>query len=291
MRQRSRSKATWRFTAVSLSGQNSLSQRDLNPATNDTVLSGDLNNNDGPDFFDHIEDNCYHVVTGSGTDNTAILDGFTITRGWAYNLSGGGNLNVTGSPTLTNLIISGNIAVFFGAGIENQEDSNPTLTNVIISGNAVSGLGGGMANFSSNPALTNVIISGNSGIFGDNKGGGLANIGSSPTLTNVTITGNTAASGQGGGIFNSFRSSPNNPQQHCVGQQRWRDRQRTQQSQRVLQHRPGGIHWHRKSQHRSLFRHARACGPQHRGRSAPAIISNAINGGNKLVTKSGVARY
>src|SRR4030042_3445322 len=39
-----------------------------------TVLCGDLNGDDGPDFA-NIKDNSRHVVTGSGTDETAILDG------------------------------------------------------------------------------------------------------------------------------------------------------------------------------------------------------------------------
>ena len=45
-----------------------------------TILSGDLNGDDGPNFADNGE-NSYHVVTGSGTDETAVLDGFTITGG------------------------------------------------------------------------------------------------------------------------------------------------------------------------------------------------------------------
>jgi hypothetical protein len=37
-----------------------------------TILSGDLNDDDGPDFANNW-DNSYHVVTGNGTDATAIL--------------------------------------------------------------------------------------------------------------------------------------------------------------------------------------------------------------------------
>ena len=47
--------------------ETSRDQRNPDPATNGTVLSGD--------------DKDYHVVTASGTDSTAILDGFTITGG------------------------------------------------------------------------------------------------------------------------------------------------------------------------------------------------------------------
>ncbi len=46
----------------------------------ETVLSGDLTGNDGPDF-ENNDENVYHVVTGSFTDTTAVLDGFTIVGG------------------------------------------------------------------------------------------------------------------------------------------------------------------------------------------------------------------
>ncbi|MHC4108800.1 MAG: hypothetical protein ACYSTY_12005, partial [Planctomycetota bacterium] len=40
----------------------------------ETILSGDLAANDGPNFTNNDE-NSYHVVTGSDTDATAVLDG------------------------------------------------------------------------------------------------------------------------------------------------------------------------------------------------------------------------
>lgn len=46
----------------------------------ETVLSGDLTGDDGPDF-ENNDENVYHVVTGSFTDTTAVLDGFTIVGG------------------------------------------------------------------------------------------------------------------------------------------------------------------------------------------------------------------
>lgn len=52
--------------------------RDVND--NETILSGDLNGDDEPNFANNGE-NSYHVVTGSSTDRTAMLDGFTVTAG------------------------------------------------------------------------------------------------------------------------------------------------------------------------------------------------------------------
>lgn len=86
--------------------------------TNETILSGDLLEDDGPNFANNSE-NSYHVVTGSGTDATAILDGFTITGGFANetvpNNHGAGILIISGSPTLNNCAVSYNRT---GDGIE-----------------------------------------------------------------------------------------------------------------------------------------------------------------------------
>ena len=69
------------------------------PELNPTVLSGDIgtpSNN---------ADNSYHVVTGSGTDNTALLDGFVVSDGNSNSTSpndrGGGLYNDIGSPIIT----------------------------------------------------------------------------------------------------------------------------------------------------------------------------------------------
>jgi hypothetical protein len=88
-------------------------QRDQrNPATNLTTLSGDIGT------VGDASDNSYHVVTGGGTDATAILDGFTITGGNANdvfpNSVGGGMYNNSSSPTLATLIFSNNHALSGG---------------------------------------------------------------------------------------------------------------------------------------------------------------------------------
>jgi uncharacterized repeat protein (TIGR02543 family) len=190
--------------------ESTLSQR--NWQSNVTILSGDIDKNDtnadgnyiAERAADIIGNNAYHVVTGSGTDETAILDGFTITAGKADGsfinpcgpACGGGMYNVSGSPTLANVTFSGNAANISGGGMYNYQ-SNPVLTNVSFSGNSASVHGGGMFKESSSPTLTNVSFSGNSAQFG----GGMFNISSSSTLTNVSFSGNSA-SAFGGGIYN-----------------------------------------------------------------------------------------
>jgi hypothetical protein len=57
--------------------ETTLAARD--PEVNVTVLSGDIG------VPSDNTDNIFHVVTGSGTNSTAILDGFTVTGGNAKN--------------------------------------------------------------------------------------------------------------------------------------------------------------------------------------------------------------
>ncbi len=203
-------------------GETSLNQRD--PTANVTILSGDIGtpgNN---------SDNSCHVVTGSGTDPTAILDGFTITDGNAVPPSiyfmGGGMYNNTANPTVANCIFTANSALL-GGGMYNEFasptltdcsfstnsagggagmlniGSNPTLTDCSFSTNSAAH-GGGMYNGGSNPTLTNCTFSGNSALGPDKGGGGMANLGgSSPMVTNCTFTGNSAEYA-GGGIYNEF---------------------------------------------------------------------------------------
>ena len=203
--------------------ETSRDQRNPDPATNGTVLSGDIGTQ-GDD-----SDNRYHVVTAaSGTDSTAILDGFTITGGNANGIypyhRGAGMYNHEGSPKLINVTFSGNSAgegggmynwngspvltdvgfsdnsAQYGGGMYNW-DSSPTLDDVTFSGNWARYTGGGMANWESSPRLDKVTFSDNST---DGQGGGMYNSASSPTLLNVTFSGNSAD--YGGGMGNTSSS-------------------------------------------------------------------------------------
>jgi hypothetical protein len=164
-----------------------------------TVLSGDIATGGASG------DNSYHVVTGSGVDSTAVLDGFTITGGNANgteypHYEGGGMLNSGASPTLTNLTFRDNDASY-GGGMHNS-GGGPVLTNVIFSGNSA-GYGGAMYNSNSNAAVTNVTFSGNSA---GQSGGAMYNWGGSPTVANSILWGNTATSGSQ--IHNVADSTP-----------------------------------------------------------------------------------
>jgi hypothetical protein len=167
----------------------------------ETILNGDLNGDDGPDFT-NITDNSIHVVTGSGTEPNAVLNGFIITSGNAHDpypdFCGGGMFNDNeSSPRLFYCKFIGNSAGW-GGGICNLSNSSPIFTNCTISRNSAS-RGGGMFNRSSSPIVTKCTFSGN---LAEEHGGGLQNDNSSPTLNNCSFSDNTTTLGCGGGIQN-----------------------------------------------------------------------------------------
>ena len=194
-----------------------------NSQTNVAILSGDIG------VAGVNTDNSYHVVLGSNTNNLTILDGFTITNGYADtpSASGGGLYSHLGNLTLSNLIFKENSAMFGGGmysegdyfsmsvahptltnvtfinntgrgeggGMENRDYSQPILTNVSFIGNISNRSGGGMLNlYKCDAVLTNVTFSSNTAV----AGGGLSNIGSSSTLTNVTFNNNSSSEWAGG---------------------------------------------------------------------------------------------
>jgi len=67
--------------------------RDIN--AHETILSGDLESDDIPQYFMFCEENSHHVVTADGTDETAVLDGFIIQSG---NTDGAAIVNRNYSP-------------------------------------------------------------------------------------------------------------------------------------------------------------------------------------------------
>ena len=163
----------------------------------ETILSGDLNGDDGLDFADNSE-NSYHVVTGSGTDNTAVLDGFVITSGNANagtfpdpRCIGGGMYNFTGSPKISNCIFHINSAFSGGAGIFNGENSDPLLENCSFIENVTDEDGAGMMNFmGSDPVLTGCDFIGNKA---EDHAGGMLNVAdSNPVLDDCMFIGNSA---------------------------------------------------------------------------------------------------
>ncbi|MCK4887218.1 MAG: right-handed parallel beta-helix repeat-containing protein, partial [Planctomycetes bacterium] len=169
----------------------------------ETILSGDI------DTVDDDSDNSYHVVVGSGTDSTAVLDGFTITGGnadhtsWPHDV-GGGMYNNDGSPTVSNCTFSENIADDRGGGMANYGGSGPIVTNCSFLTNESDDLGGGIHNSTgSNITITDCIFTENTAL----NGGGVSNYISHPSITECTFSDNSAVY-RGGGVYNDD-SDPN----------------------------------------------------------------------------------
>ncbi|MHC4527065.1 MAG: right-handed parallel beta-helix repeat-containing protein, partial [Planctomycetota bacterium] len=182
------------------------------PNAYETTLSGDLDGNDVPvlDVCDLPNeptraDNAYHVVTGTGTDETTILDGFTIIAGNANGLfphfNGGGmtcailideEFTSGGCPTVSNCKFTEGSASHDGGGMSY---SGGLVTDCAFTRN-FAGDDGGALHFCSGP-VADCNITGNEAYH---CGGGLYKC--SASLTDSVITENSAG-GWGGGIYNS----------------------------------------------------------------------------------------
>ena len=171
-----------------------------NWSANQTVLSGEIGD------LASQADNVYHVLTTASTwedplDQTAILDGFTITsgraNGWDIDQDkGGGLLNNFGYPTLANLIFVGNYADNHGGAIANQHSQQATseplsVINTIFSLNGTGFNAGGVANLNgANLLVINSSFTGNKG----GNGGGIVNLlGSHAEIHNTILWGNQGA--------------------------------------------------------------------------------------------------
>lgn len=184
--------------------------------------------------------NSQHVVWMDGTGaspitSSTVLDGFTITGGKnlsdddAWYAYGGGLLCYAPgadhecSPTLSNLVFSGNYA-FSGGGLFGYAPlggvSSPSLTDVRFIGNGALAAGGAVAaqtglGGTSSPDFTNVAFISNRALdVGDVGNGGAvwyssdAGLGA-PQFRNALFAGNYAA-GLGGGLFIHQTDSPGN---------------------------------------------------------------------------------
>jgi len=163
----------------------------------ETVLSGDLNGDDGPDFANYDE-NSYHVVDASSTSQTAVLEGVTISGGhangsyWFNGVSwnkGAGMYIQAGSPTINNCIIAGNTTEDCTGGTIwiNDFSARPAFTNCVVRDNYCSGIYGN----SSHATLINCLVTGN-------HAGLRFSLRARPSIINCLISANT-----GWGIENS----------------------------------------------------------------------------------------
>jgi hypothetical protein len=181
----------------------------------------------GPDVTTINGTGHYHVVqciSGEGPDT--VLDGFTITGGYAdgpqyFDKWGGGMWNNLSNPTVINCTFLNNYAQLGGGmfnhycsptvinckfilngavngGAMYNYQSNPTVTDCTFSDHMAVESGGGMLNFASNPTVTNCSFIGNQA---NDHGSGMVNCYCGPTVTNCTFTSNIG-SYDGSGMWN-----------------------------------------------------------------------------------------
>ncbi|MHC4500691.1 MAG: choice-of-anchor Q domain-containing protein, partial [Planctomycetota bacterium] len=182
----------------------------------ETILSGDLSGNDAgaSESMDLLiepsrDENSFHVVTGTGTGPSTILDGFTISGGNANGSypahNGGGMYNKYGaSPTVVNCTFRRNSARSRGGGMYVSMYSDPVLSHCVFIGNEAE-TGGGLYSSGGSeknicePTLINCVFSGN---LATEKAGGMDSHGRA-TLVGCTFSGNSGESGVGG-MFDLF---------------------------------------------------------------------------------------
>jgi hypothetical protein len=193
-----------------------------------TILSGDLNGDDGPGFA-NTSDNSFHVVDLSGE-----LDGFTISGGNAENADGGAILiGIFVSATVENCVLQRNQADGNGGAVWSYQGELSTFRRCTFLGNRAGGRGGAAyadsmdwgATFENCRFLGNVAAHGG-GAFGGNLWGlfmgcdfsgnsadGPASQGGGaillwwPESVNCTFYGNTAVGSPGGGAVRTLQGS------------------------------------------------------------------------------------
>jgi len=187
----------------------------MNSLAQGSILSGDFNGNDNTANYDNHTENAHHVTIASGNVGSALMDGFTVTGGYArgntsgssvmgrtvYRFFGGGTYVITSSPQFTHMAWFNNVGDW-GGGLFNTvflltEISAPELANVTFYRNMAPGGGGGIRNFGGSIDIKQAIFANNgAGLVEDGTssgpGGGIHSSGNGTSLsvTNATFYGN-----------------------------------------------------------------------------------------------------
>ncbi|MBL7154082.1 MAG: right-handed parallel beta-helix repeat-containing protein [Phycisphaerae bacterium] len=226
-----------------LGGYGGIGEADPNTrdiALYETVLSGDLDGNDVDvndlgDLRDEPSraENAYHVVTSRDSNESAVLDGMTITGGnangydvgyaWPHEERGGGMYNEGGGSVsggrrgLETIVYAATIrdctfirnSGTFGGGMYNYQSYPRVLDCSFVENSSPiqwagehgwGGVGGGMCNEESSPLVSNCVFSRNLTYDSSRGGGGMHNDESSPVVSDCVFVENRAS--DGGGMFN-----------------------------------------------------------------------------------------
>jgi hypothetical protein len=181
------------------------SERDW--TTNETILSGDVDDDGVLD-----SGNSYHVVLAYDCNSSTVLDGFTITMGYANGSGdpgGGGGIRMEDSSCkLANCTFTANYAAGGGA-MAGRESGSPTVANCVFKGNSGKAAGGAMLFMDTcHPTVTNCLFFWNTlsnSTSTSCKGGVLYSFDVDVSFTNCTFVGNAIGiynrASEGGAIF------------------------------------------------------------------------------------------
>lgn len=192
----------------------------------ETILSGDLEGDDAVNFVNR-SDNSYHVASYSDPNATGVvLDGFTITGGYADGTGPAGSITnqgpgihirdgsvkcISGGPTIRNCIIRDNWAAHHGA--INDHGLATVIENCVIRDNYAGAQGAGLLIHSGSNRVTNCtfvknITDGDGGaVWTGHDNNPACEPQSMPIFTNCMLVDNVARntvetlSGRGGGMF------------------------------------------------------------------------------------------
>ncbi len=188
----------------------------------ETILSGDLNGNDGPDFANYA-DNSYHVVTYAVPNAYAVLDGFTVSggnadgtgppgtvtnQGGAVHIRQGQTKCIAGGPVLRNCRFRANWADHHGA--VNDHGFATRIENCSFEDNYAGTQGAGLLVHSGSPTIThckfinNVTLGDGGGLWMSHDPDPSCPATNAPYIVNSLFTGNHAD--RGGGAYNEFSS-------------------------------------------------------------------------------------
>jgi len=168
-------------------GETLLTQRDS--VANVSILSGEIGNSGDP------ADNSYSVVNAYDTNTHAVLDGFTITKGYS-DWSGAGMYIENASPTISDCTFTGNRAGYGGA-VAIVGASVPTFTNSRFENNSAVWGGGAFWTEVGTKFVTEMCsLENNSGAWG----GAIASNQAEIDIRTCSITSNHALTYNGGAL-------------------------------------------------------------------------------------------